>query len=97
MEVSGPVPVGTMFIRLRSFSKCPPAPRQCALQRRKQTRSSGHTQKRMRNTLLRRRTEAHLASSGERDGVFPHTDVHTENDRAAEALDNMRLAFSAGK
>ena len=72
MEVSMPVPVGTMFIRLRSFSKCVPAPRPCALYRRKETRSSGHTRKRMRNTLSRRRTEAHRASSEERDGVFPH-------------------------
>ena len=68
-----PVPVGTMFIRLRSFSKCVPAPRPCALYRRKETRSSGHTRKRMRNTLSRRRTEAHRASPEERDGVFPHT------------------------
>ena len=67
-----PVPVGTMFIRLRSFSKCVPAPRPCALYRRKETRSSGHTRKRMRNTLSRRRTEAHRASPEERDGVFPH-------------------------
>ena len=67
-----PVPVGTMFIRLRSFSKCVPALRPCALYRRKETRSSGHTRKRMRNTLSRRRTEAHRASSEERDGVFPH-------------------------
>ena len=72
MEVSMPVPVGTMFIRLRSFSKCVPAPRPCALYRRKETRSSGHTRKRMRNTLSRRRTEAHRASPEERDGVFPH-------------------------
>jgi hypothetical protein len=68
------VPVVTMFIRLASFSKCVPAPRPCALYRRKETRSSGHTRKRMRNTLSRRRTEAHRASSEERDGVFPHTD-----------------------
>ena len=69
------MPVGTMFIRLRSFSKCVPAPRPCALYRRKETRSSGHTRKRMRNTLSRRRTEAHRASSEERDGVFPHTNL----------------------
>ena len=45
MEVSMPVPVGTMFIRLRSFSKCVTAPRPCALYRRKETRSSGHTRR----------------------------------------------------
>ena len=70
-----PVPVGTMFIGLCSFSKCVPAPRPCALYRRKETCSSGHTRKRMRNTLSRRHTEAHRASSEERDGVFPHTHI----------------------